>query len=166
LQTGLNELNHLFIQSSLSSPTSRVQFYQGPDGLKQMFWNQTKGQTENLSILYENMQSRTNLTFFERWTRTCNEKGIVFRSIVGDRFNETQEIWYEKHGNERLKYWQSRHVTKELFPITQSTIIYDDITAYYSWKDGEIFGIEIKNAEIAQAQRQFFEMLWSQALTS
>jgi hypothetical protein len=53
---------------------------------------------------------------------------------------------------------------EHLFPITHSTVIYGDVTAYFNWKDGEIFGIEIYNQQIADAQRQFFEMLWRQGV--
>lgn len=41
--------------------------------------------------------------------------------------------------------------------------IYDDIVSYHDWRDGEIFGIELHNRQIADTQRQFFEMLWRQA---
>lgn len=43
-------------------------------------------------------------------------------------------------------------------------VTYDNVVAYYNWKDGEIFGIEVYNQEIATAQRNFFEMLWRQGL--
>lgn len=42
------------------------------------------------------------------------------------------------------------------------SILYDEVIAYYNWKDGEIFGIEIYNQEMAGTQRQLFEMLWKQ----
>lgn len=161
LQTLHTTLNH----DSLHSPLTHVQFYRGSDGLKQMFWNQTKTKTDNLAILYENMQNKTNLTFFERWVEKCNAQNINFKGIISDHFISTQQQWYHKqaHTNERLKNWESRHVTDQVFPITHSTVVYDDVVSYYNWKDGEIFGIEIYNQEIADAQRNFFEMLWNSA---
>ena len=59
-----------------------------------------------------------------------------------------------------LKNWDARYVEARTFAIDHSTIIYDNVVAYYSWKDSEIFGIEIYNQEIADGQRKFFEMLW------
>jgi hypothetical protein len=41
-------------------------------------------------------------------------------------------------------------------------VTYDDVVSYYNWKDGEIFGLEVYNQEIANAQRHLFEMLWQQ----
>jgi hypothetical protein len=49
-------------------------------------------------------------------------------------------------------------------PITISQDIYDDVVAYLSWRDNEVFGIEIYNRNIANNQRHFFEKLWKQAL--
>ena len=164
LYRGLSDLQDKLTQSSLRSEVTKVQAYRGEDGLKQMFWNQTRGKTENLSILYENMQVRTKLTFFERWVQLCNERKMKFRSIIGDNFIKTQQHWYKEHSNERLANWEPRYVPSGIFPITHSTVIYDDVTSYYNWKDGEVFGIEIHNQQIADAQRQFFEMLWAQGV--
>lgn len=165
LQSELQDLHRELNHNALTSPTTRVQFYQGTEGLKQMFWNQTKGSNkkENLSILYENMQIRTKSAFFERWVAACNDKDLRFRGIISDNFIKTQQEWYGTYSNERLKNWDSRYVSDALFPITHSMIIYDNVLAYYNWKDGEVFGIEIHNQEIADAQRLFFEMLWLQA---
>ena len=165
LQAGFMSLSERLEELHHHSIGTKIQHYKGVDGLKQMYWNQTKGTTENLSVLYENMQIRTNVTFFERWARTCNQRGINFRSIINDNFIKTQQEWYGHHSNERLGAWQSRYLPDDVFVIKHSMVIYDDITAYYNWKDGQIFGIEMQNQDIADAQRQFFEMLWAQGLS-
>jgi hypothetical protein len=36
---------------------------------------------------------------------------------------------------------------------------------YFNWKDGEIFGFEVYNQEIADAQRHIFEMLWQRGVS-
>ena len=164
LQDELELIQQVLARNSLSSPATRVQFYSGPGGAKQMFWNETKAATEVLVVLYENMQIKTNSVFFERWVTACNEKGIHFRGIVDDGFPASQKTWYRTHKNERLAHWDERHVTKSVFSIAHSMIIYDDVVAYFNWKDSEIFGVEIYNKDIASTQRQFFEMLWAKAL--
>lgn len=148
--------------TALHSPLTHVQFYRGGEGVKQMFWNQTRAKTECLSILYENMQSKSNLTFFERWVERCNTQGLTFRSIVGDHFLATQRNWYGQHDNEKLEHWEGRYLPESILPITHSMITYDDVVAYYNWKDGEVFGLEIYNPEIAAAQRHTFETFWKQ----
>jgi hypothetical protein len=149
-------------KNAMSSPATRVQFYKGDAGLKQMFWNETHGQTENLSILYESMQMHTRAAFFERWVRKCNDRKMQFRSVVGDHFLESLKTWYSVHQNERLDSWKGRYVPTEVFNVTHSMVVYNDVVAYYNWKAGEIFGIEIYNQELADAQRHFFELIWAQ----
>ncbi|HSH55799.1 MAG TPA: helix-turn-helix domain-containing protein [Candidatus Limnocylindrales bacterium] len=163
LQDELQLIEQVLGRNSLSSPASRVQFYQGPEGIKQMFWNETRATTEVLGILYENMQVKTQSRFFERWVETCNDKDIHFRGIVGTTFTASQEAWYGTSGEVRLKHWQARHISPEIFPITHSTITYNDVVAQYIWKDGEVFGIETYNKDIAATQRKMFELLWKQA---
>lgn len=164
LYLGLGDLQNKIKENTARSEATKVQAYRGIEGLKQMFWNQTHGKTENLSILYQNMQVQTKLTFFERWVRVMNERQIKARTVMSSNFMKTQQEWYDTHANERLADWHGRYVPDEVFPITHSTVIYDDITSYYNWKDGELFGVEIYNQEIADAQRHFFEMLWLQGL--
>lgn len=149
-----------FNQQQLGSHAARVQFYEGADGLKQMLWKQTKSRGENLSILHGNMQHATNLAFFERWMKKCNEAGIRFRSVVDEHFIESQAAWYATHRNEKLAHWQGRFINGKDFPITYSTAIYDDTVLQYAWNDERTFGIEIESPDIAQMQRQLFELLW------
>jgi len=50
-----------------------------------------------------------------------------------------------------------------VFAITHGMVVYDNVTAYFNWKDSEIFGVEIYNQEIADTQRQLFNLLWDKA---
>jgi hypothetical protein len=163
MRTQLKGIRELLGSTGISSPLTRVQFYSGADGVRRMFWNQTRPNTENLAILYENMQNRTNGTFFERWVEQCNKRGVAFRGIISDNFIQTQQEWYAGHANERLANWSARYVSPAAFPITHSSVVYDNVVAYFNWKGGEIFGIEIYNQQIADTQRQFFEIIWASA---
>lgn len=164
LQAQLPQLNEYLVDSFQKTHTTRVQYYKGVDGLKQMYWNQTKStKSEHLAILSENMQIRTNTSFFERWVRRCNEQSIAFRAIINDNFLKDQREWYGKHSNEQLHVWESRYLGDDVIALAYSTVIYDDVTSYYNWNGSEIFGVEIYNPEVADFQRQIFEMLWKQA---
>lgn len=163
LQAELAAVQEAIAYQGQASQSTQVQFFKGIEGLKQMFWNETRSHTENLLILYENMQHKTNATFFERWVREFNRRGISSRGLIGDHFIETQKEWYKRQNNERVAKWSARYVPNEIFEITHSTVIYDDIVSYYNWRGGNMFGIEIHNQEIADAQRAFFEILWAQS---
>ena len=159
LQSDFKEIQHLFSAENQKNGT-RVQFYKGAEGLKQMFWNQSKAQSEVLVILSENMQTKTNSSFFERWVRRCNERGIKSRGIVGDAFIESQAEWYARRDNERLEQWEAVYLPSSTFTINHSTALYDNVVTYQNWKDGDIFGFEIYNPDIVVSQRQYFELLW------
>lgn len=163
LQKELGHIQQLLQDQAGQAHTTSVRFFKGSEGLKQLFWNQLQATTPNLSILYENAQGRTKGAFFERWANECNKRKLVFRGIIGDYFIETQKEWYAARDNERLKDWQARYVPASLFTIRHSTIIYNDIVAYFSWHEGSAFGIELHNKNIADAQRQFFAMLWEKS---
>jgi len=164
LQEGLDHVGQLLSTGSgAGSPFTHVQFYKGSEGIKQMIWNQTKATTEIVCILNESMQRQTNSAFFDRWVRTINERGVRSRGVINDHFIKKQQEWYSAHSNERLKHWQSRRILPGVFPIRHSTIAYNNVVLHYNWMKGEIFGIEIYNQDIADAQRRFFEMLWQQA---
>ena len=162
LQSELTVIESMLSRNTLESPSTRVQFYQGPSGIKQMLWNETKATTEVVVILANNMQSRTREAFFERWVRRANEQQIRFRGIVGDEFIQTQRRWYARRQNERLQHWEARYVPPEVFAITTGLTVYNDVVNYQHWQDGEVFGIEVHNRQIARLQRQLFELLWSQ----
>lgn len=164
LEAELETLHRALDGRSLNSATTRVQFYEGIEGIKQMSWNQTKAESENLAILYETLQLGTAKGFFERWVRAFNAAGVRSRSIVGNHFIEGLRNWRNTQHTERLNTWHARYVPEKVFPITHSMIIYDDVVAYYNWKNDAVFGVEIINQEIADAQRAFFEMLWAQGV--
>lgn len=163
LQDELQLIEQVLARNSLSSPASRVQFYNGHEGAKQMLWNETKATTEVLGILYEPIQLNTKDKFFERWAAACNKADLHFRGLTGEHFQAAQAALPDEDGMEHLKYWQGRPISQDIFPITHSMFMYDDVVAYYNWQDNEIFGIEIYNRQIADAQRRMFELLWRQA---
>jgi hypothetical protein len=160
LRMDLATIEQHFQQTELSARATRVNFYQGAEGAKQMLWNETRAQTRVDAILYQNMQVNTKRAFFEHWVQTCNERDIHFRGIVGESFNASQVLWSKRYQTEKLVHWQPRYIEPELLPITNNVIIYDDVVAYYQWNGDEIFGIEVHNQAIADTQRRLFEMAW------
>jgi len=163
LQDELQMVEQLLGRNQLASPASRIQFYHSQEGAKQMLWNETRAKGEIVGVLYQPVQIDTGSKFFERWVSQCNQKDLRFRSVYGDKFQHAVADWYTTHDNERLKHWQGRLINAETLSISHSMFVYDDVVAYYNWKEGEIFGIEIHNKDIAASQRGLFELLWDKA---
>ncbi|HUC90121.1 MAG TPA: hypothetical protein VMR45_04940 [Patescibacteria group bacterium] len=59
----------MLAEGASRSPVTRVQFHKGTDGVKQMMWNETKGTTENLSILYEKIANHQRQLFEMLWEK-------------------------------------------------------------------------------------------------
>lgn len=148
------------VDASSVSAISGVRFFKERSGVEQLFWNQTKAKTEVLSLLSENMQSHVSPAFFERWVSRCNERGVVSRSIVDNSFLQAQKKYYGQEAGHSLQRWTARKLPPKYSTIPHRTTVYDDTVTYFSWQDGDLFGIEIHNAAVAQAQRQYFELLW------
>ncbi len=158
----LPELENRLNRQTIKSPLTKVQFYKGKDGAKQMLWNQTNSNTETVSILYQNMQSHTGEDFYLRWAEKCNMRKIPIRSIVGDEFIASQKAWYDNSTSRKLVNWQGRYLSSDIHEITFWTCIYDNVVAYFDWHEQEIYGIEIYNQKLADANKSFFEALWAQ----
>lgn len=161
LQDELGLIEQVLARNSLSSPTTRVQFYRGPEGVRQMMWNELKAKTEIVGYTYRIMDEATGRAFMERWVDAFEERGLHARVLVGDEFTKS---WRENKPNvkvqRRIGGMEYNYIDPKAFDVTHTCKIYDDVVAYYQWKDKDVFGVEIHNKDIADAQRTFFEALW------
>jgi DNA-binding MarR family transcriptional regulator len=164
LQDELELIQQVLARNSLSSPATHVQFYQGPEGIRQMQWNLFNAEGDICSIMHRPMQDATGDAFFKRWTEQWNRGDRTCRILLDQHFLAISNAWHRKNPGHMPKSHFSRLLAPAVFPITFAMDIYNDIVAYYNWHDGETFGIEIHNKDIAQAQRTFFELLWAQGI--
>jgi Sugar-specific transcriptional regulator TrmB len=164
LQNELGLIEQVLARNSLSNPSTRVQFYQGPEGIRQMQWNLFRAKKEIRSIMHGPMQETTGDSFFKRWTEKWNQCDWRCDILLDEHFLAQSNQWHRRNPGVIPKAHFSRVLDASKFPIKFEVDIYDDTIAYYNWHNGEIFGIEIYNKDIADFQRTFFEMLWSQAM--
>lgn len=162
LQDELELIEQVLARNSLSSPATRVQFYSGPEGIRQMRWNQLRAKHKDsvgyASEIYDNLSGNA---FMHRWAAEFESHGLRRRLLINDRYVES---WRQrKPPGRRIKGYEYNHIDASIFKIGDNCDIYDDITAFFQRKDGEMFGIEIRNQDIADTQRQFFEMLWAKS---
>jgi predicted transcriptional regulator len=164
LYSDLEAVEAALVPSGLSSPHTNVHFYRGLDMVKQMFWNETKAEGEVVALLQVSMQMHTPPSFFERWTAASDDAGIARRHIVSDDYLRAQQQWRAAHPALPLVQPDTHYVTPDYFAIRHSTVIYDDVVAYYHWPEGaaaDVFGVEMRDPIIAETQRQHFELLWN-----
>lgn len=163
LQDELELIEQVLARNSLSSPATRVQFYQGIEGIRQMQWNLFRAKKDIKSIMHRPMQDVTGSAFFKRWAERWNEGDWSCHLIYSEQFLQLSNQWHAKNSDAAVKAHTARIIDAHVFPITFAMDVYDDVVAYYNWRDNEVFGVEIYNKDIAKAQSTFFDMLWPQA---
>jgi hypothetical protein len=168
LQDELGLIEQVLARNSLSSPTTRVQFYQGVEGVRQIQWNQTRTKTEILSMIDEPINEVLGKAFTLRWAETMNSNSACIRMLASPHFKEVNDVWYlrEKLPERLIAHETMRIISPEVMRISSNMDIWNDVVAYYNWHDGEIFGVELYNQDIADMQRQLFEPFWRQANTA
>jgi hypothetical protein len=163
----LGLIEQTLARNSLSNPSSRIQTYQGPKAIRQMLLNQLKATTDIVGTAYRLLNDVVDRAFMESYQQEFESKGLSARTIVGDGYIEQYNSWHDKlppsQRNRHIAGHQYRHIDTKICCIKQTSNSYNDVTAYYNWRNKEIFGIEIYNQEIADSQRQVFELLWSQS---
>lgn len=158
LKSKLPAVEELLSQKSLASPATRVNLFAGPEGIRQMLWSQLKSRGEIVGYNYSVFEEMVGDVFMENWAQEFEKRKLKCRLVYSDAFRQT---WRRQ---DRIKGMEYFYLTPDVFRITHSCDIYDDVTAYYHWQDDEVFGLEVHNAQIADSQRQIFELLWRQSI--
>ena len=164
LHDDLDLIEQTLARNTLSDPSTRVQFYRGIEGLRQMQWNQLSTSTVLLSIINEPIQHALGKQFALRWSEAINAADIHMRLLETPHFRDVNAAWFKQHKLQHLvkkHLIESRVLDPKAFAVEHNTDIWNDTVAYYNWKDGDVYGIEIYNPAIARTQRAFFEMLWN-----
>lgn len=148
------------------SPT-KVLYFRGENGLRQLLWNTLKasGRTEVIGYGYADWAEAVGYEFAENLRSEYVQKSIYSREIQNPEFNPQKDIlgWTE---NEEYveKYFKLRCIPESKLEINHDSYIYNDVFAFSYFFNDETFGVEIHNEEIAKTQRQIFNILWDQAV--
>ncbi|HSX31644.1 MAG TPA: helix-turn-helix domain-containing protein [Candidatus Saccharimonadales bacterium] len=164
LQDELGLIEQVLARNSLSSPATRVQFYRGPEGIRQMLWNRLGSKSDSIGQTYRIAEEPTGRAFMERWAAAFEEKQLNTRLLLNDEFvTSLQQNKPKVKEQRRIAGIQYNHIDDKILKITHTCYVYGNVVAYLHWKDNEVFGIEIYNKQIADTQRTLYEMLWKQS---
>jgi len=140
------------------SPLTQVVYFRGQTGLKQLLWNVLKAKHEHVGYGYADWNKSIGRGFAEKLRQEMVNRHISSREIQNFDQLEPMENWTKIKDYD--KFYQDRYLPKSVIEIKHDTYIYNDVFAFYYCYKGELFGIEIHNAEIAKTQKQIFEVLW------
>ena len=148
LQDELELIEQVLGRNSLSNPATRVQFYHGVSGIRQMQWNQVTSKTDCLSIIDEPINDVLGKAFTTRWAGALRQNNVHLRMIESPHFVEVIQKWYKRENvPELVPNHESRIIAPKVFRVVHNMDIWENVVAYYNWKDGEIYGIELYNKD-------------------
>jgi sugar-specific transcriptional regulator TrmB len=141
----------------------RVRFFEGWEGIRHVYSDTLAAKTEilnfaNSAIVREYWPAYDEEYVTERVKRNIRLRGIAPDDAAGKRV----------HGEDRKRLREIRLVPAREFDFTNEINIYDHKVAICSFDSGlrgssDMFGIIIESKEVAETQRQIFEMAWRYA---
>lgn len=152
LEENLPNLNLLYAKTKEKQETN---FYKGIEGLKTVFQDQleAEGKDKEILILGASESAFEVLPFYFKWyDKDRVEKKIKTRIIASDKLSKKIPL-------AEIKYLPQKYAN----PLAIN--IYRDKVAIIFWKKSPI-AIVIKEKEIADSYRQYFELIWKSAKKS
>ncbi len=149
---------------SATDSGTRVLFYRGQEGIEQMAWNTLRCQEKTLrGYSYRTFEEIVGRKFAEKFRDEFTLTGIKARDLYSAEYIKSlNEVG--KHDQD-WPNWQSRYISPKILDIQHQMDTYDDVLSIYHWHNNEIFGVEIYNQNVANMQKQIFEILWKLAKT-
>ncbi len=141
----------------------RVRFYEGWEGVKRVYEDTLTAKGELLNFANSAVVRRYWPAYDNEYVAERVKRKIRLRGIAPD-----DETGRRVHGEDRKKYREIRLVPSREFDFTNEINIYDHKVAICSFDSGlhgnsDMFGVIIESREVAETQRQIFEMAWRYA---
>lgn len=138
---------------------SKVLYYQGVQGLKQVSYNITKAKDKLRVFEMEHLDSFTDIEFSERVRTKLLQNQITTQDLTNTPkfpgFSDITEFI--------TKYSHFRYINPKKLKIQFEVLIYNNVYATYTYHNKEVFCVEIYNKHLANMQKQIFDFIWSQA---
>jgi len=138
-----------------------VRFFEGWEGVRHVYDDTLTAKSELLNFANSAAVREFWPNYDEEYVAERVKRGIHLRGIAPD-----DETGREVHGDDRARLREIRLVAATEFDFTNEINIYDQkvaICSFGSRKDKEVFAVIIESREVAETQRQIFEMAWRYA---
>jgi len=161
LREAFPQIGNLITQQKiLQQPTTKVVFYRGVEGIKQMGWNTLQAKKEVLGFTYRQYSEIVGEKFTHKWYEEMFARKICFREIYSDTYLKSLKTPLT---TSKDPLFQQRYISSKILDINHQSDIYNNVVTHYNWYEGEIFGVEIYNEKVAQMQKQIFNIVWKMA---
>ncbi len=153
LQRSLPELR------SLQGPKEQkphVRFFEGWEGVRHVYDDTLTAHSEILNFANSAVVRKFWPAYDEEYVAERVKRGVHLRGIAPD-----DATGKRVHGEDRKKLREIRLVPAKDFDFTNEINIYDSKVAICSFASSpHMFGVIIESREVAETQRQIFEMAW------
>lgn len=138
----------------------RVRFFEGWEGVKHVYEDTLTTSGELLNFANSGVVRKFWPLYDEEYVDERVKRGIHLRGIAPD-----DTAGKRVHGEDRARLREIRLVPASEFDFTNEINIYDHKVAICSFDSGlrgdkDMFGVIIESKEVAETQRQIFEMAW------
>jgi sugar-specific transcriptional regulator TrmB len=141
-----------------SDKKSKVLYYEGKEGLRQITWNSLKADGElRIFEIGQTMDSFTTEEFAEK----VREEFMIRKVYIYQLTNFEKIEPYTNLQQFADNWWEVRYIDPKELSLNFEMVIYNDVLAMYTYRDNEAFGIEIQNSDLVRMQVQIFDFLWS-----
>ncbi len=138
-----------------------VRFFEGWEGVRQVYEDTLVAKTELLNFANSVVVRKFWPGYDEEYVAERVKRGIRLRGICPD-----DSMGRQVHGEDKQRLREIRLVSAADFDFTNEINIYDSkvaICSFASAREGDVFAVIIESKEVAETQRQIFEMAWRYA---
>lgn len=143
----------------------RVRFFEGWEGVRHVYQDTLTASSELLNFANSAVVRQFWPKYDQEYVEQRVKHGIHLRGIAPD-----DATGRRVHGEDRERLREIRLVPARDFDFKNEINIYDHKVAICSFDSGlrgarDMFGVIIESKEVAETQRQIFEMAWRYAAT-
>lgn len=137
--------------------TPGVRYYEGAEGIKKVYEDTLTAEGELLNFANSQIVRTFWKEYDMQYVKQRVKKGIFLKGIAPD-----DEAGKKVQGENKENLREIRLVSVKEFPITNEINIYDNKVAIVSFSEdeSELFGVIIESKEVAETQKQIFQMAW------
>jgi sugar-specific transcriptional regulator TrmB len=133
-----------------------VRFFEGWDGIRRVYDETLTAKSEILNFANSALVREFWPAYDEEYVSERVKRGIHLRGIAPN-----DDAGRKVHGEDRKKRREIRLVSADDFDFRNEINIYDSTVAICSFGSPQnMFGVIIESKEVAETQRQIFEMAW------
>ena len=138
----------------------KMRYYEGIEGVKRVY----RDTLAEGKIIYafenvENMSEKVKEYIFTEYVPKRVSEKIFAHVIVPDT---KENVKYFKGDKDNFR--ETKVISKSAFPVEIEINIYGQKTAFFSYKEEEMFGVILESQSIANSMRAIFDLCWKFAV--